>query len=75
MLKGLEGVTTHEAEIFVPVLANTQDMKALSVEVRQLLRCDRPDLLGGDRAHLFGIGDAGSLIDARGILDQHRRRR
>lgn len=29
MLKGLRGVTTHEAEVFVPVLANTQDMPAL----------------------------------------------
>ncbi|MEA2558936.1 MAG: methylthioribulose-phosphate dehydratase [Acidobacteriota bacterium] len=37
MLKGLEGVTTHEAEAFVPVLRNSQDMTALAGEVDRLL--------------------------------------
>lgn len=38
MLKGLEGVRTHEATVHVPVLANSQDMVALGAEVRELLR-------------------------------------
>lgn len=37
MLKGLEGVRTHEAEVFVPVLRNSQDMESLSEEVGSLL--------------------------------------
>ncbi len=35
--KGLEGITTHEAEVFVPVLRNSQDMPALAAEVGRLL--------------------------------------
>jgi methylthioribulose-1-phosphate dehydratase len=45
MLKGLEGVTTHEAEVGVPVLRNSQDMDALSEEVGRLLAA-RPGLHG-----------------------------
>lgn len=37
MLKGLEGVTTHEARVRVPVLANSQDMERLAAEVRALV--------------------------------------
>jgi len=45
MLKGLEGITTHEAEVFVPVLPNSQDMPALAGEVGRLL-VERPGLHG-----------------------------
>lgn len=37
MLKGLEGVDTHRAEVFVPVVANSQDMAALSAYALELL--------------------------------------
>jgi methylthioribulose-1-phosphate dehydratase len=37
MLKGLEGVQTHEHREWLPVVENTQDMAALAVEVRGLL--------------------------------------
>ncbi len=37
MLKGLEGITTHEAEVFVPVLGNNQDMSPLSEEIGRIL--------------------------------------
>ncbi len=37
MLKGLEGVTTHEHSEWVPVLENSQDMVQLAAEVRQTL--------------------------------------
>ena len=37
MLKGLAGVQSHEARVFVPVLANTQDMEALATEVDRVL--------------------------------------
>ena len=45
LLKAFAGNTTHEAAIDVPVLANTQDMPALAVQVDAPL--DR-QLLGGD---------------------------
>jgi len=45
MLKGLEGITTHDAEVFVPVLPNSQDMPALADEVGTLLAA-RPGLHG-----------------------------
>lgn len=34
MLKGLEGVTTHDTQVEVPVLANDQDLAALSKRAR-----------------------------------------
>lgn len=38
MLKGLDGVTTHEHAEWVPVFENTQDIPALSEQVRQCLK-------------------------------------
>ena len=38
MLKGLEGVTTHEHREWIPILENTQDMKALAAEASTLLQ-------------------------------------
>jgi len=37
MQKGISGVTTHEAAVFVPVLANSQDIPRLGDEVAKLL--------------------------------------
>jgi methylthioribulose-1-phosphate dehydratase len=37
MLKGLEGVVTHEHREWVPILENSQDMQALAVETRRML--------------------------------------
>jgi methylthioribulose-1-phosphate dehydratase len=45
MLKGLEGITTHETEVFVPVLRNSQDMPALADELDRLF-AERPGLHG-----------------------------
>ncbi len=45
MLKGLEGITTHEAEVFVPILRNRQDMAPLSEEIGTIL-AERPGLHG-----------------------------
>ena len=38
MLKGLEGVRTHEHTEWIPIFPNTQDMDALSLDVREMLR-------------------------------------
>jgi methylthioribulose-1-phosphate dehydratase len=45
MLKGLDGVHTHEHREWIPVLANDQDMTRLARVVRQALD-QRPDMHG-----------------------------
>ena len=37
MLKGLEGITTHDTTINVPVFQNSQDMVELSDRIREVL--------------------------------------
>ena len=57
MLKGLEGIATHEAEVFMPVLRNSQDMPALAEELDRLL-AERPEahgfLLAGHGLYTWG---------------------
>ena len=57
MLKGLEGVMTHEAEVFMPVLRNSQDMPALAGELDRLLE-EKPEahgfLLAGHGLYTWG---------------------
>ncbi len=38
MLKGLAGISTHEASIAIPIFANTQDIPALAAQVGARLR-------------------------------------
>jgi methylthioribulose-1-phosphate dehydratase len=45
MLKGLEGVRTHEHREWLPILENSQDMTALSQSVRKTLS-ERPAIHG-----------------------------
>ena len=44
MLKGLEGIGTHEERLWVPVFENTQDIPALAKDVRDLL-AGQPELI------------------------------
>ena len=37
MLKGLEGITTHEAKYWLPIFNNTQDIPSLAAEVSAYL--------------------------------------
>ena len=37
MLKGLEGITSHDHRVWIPILDNSQDIAALSEIVRQRL--------------------------------------
>ena len=57
MLKGLEGVDTHRAEVFVPVVANSQDMHALARSVERVLT-ERPEshgfLIAGHGLYTWG---------------------
>jgi methylthioribulose-1-phosphate dehydratase len=57
MLKGLAGVRSHEQEIFVPVVANSQDMAELGAAVRRELAA---------RAGLAGLLIAGHGLYAWG---------
>ncbi|MDX2304835.1 MAG: methylthioribulose 1-phosphate dehydratase [Microscillaceae bacterium] len=34
LLKGIQGITSHEAEVIVPIFANSQDIPALSQEIK-----------------------------------------
>jgi len=45
MLKGLEGVATHEHREWLPILENSQDMRALAGETDAMLR-DNPHIHG-----------------------------
>ena len=45
MLKGLEGIRTHRARVFVPILPNAQDMHRFSGEVDTLL-AEKPEIHG-----------------------------
>jgi methylthioribulose-1-phosphate dehydratase len=45
MLKGLEGISTHEATVRIPILPNSQDMEKISVQVTALLQA-QPGLYG-----------------------------
>ena len=45
MLKGLDGVETHEHREWVPILENSQDMAALAVETRRMLE-ENPNVHG-----------------------------
>lgn len=45
MLKGIGEIRTHEAEVVVPVLGNTQDMPLLAGQVRRLVTA-QPELCG-----------------------------
>jgi methylthioribulose-1-phosphate dehydratase len=64
MLKGLQGVTTHETEVFVPIFANSQDIPRLAEGVAELLAKHsdvRGFLLAGHGLYTWG----GSLEEAR----------
>ncbi len=68
MLKGIEGVRSHEAAVFVPVLANDQDMEAVAERLQR--RFDgqpglRGFLLAGHGLYTWGHG----LAQARRHLE------
>jgi len=57
MLKGIDVIFDHEAELHVPVVDNSQDMDALSVEIVKLLRDDpalRGFLIAGHGLYTWG---------------------
>lgn len=55
MLKGLEGIATHETSVRIKIFENTQDMKALSHEVRRILLETPEELRYGFLLHGHGL--------------------
>ena len=65
MLKGLEGIRSHRAEVWVPILPNAQDMRRFSARVGDLL---------AEREALHGFLIAGHGLYTWGAdLEQARR--
>lgn len=56
MLKGLEGITTHEAIVTLPVLPNSQAMDTLAHQIQNLLQQNPPYgvLLAGHGLYTWG---------------------
>jgi methylthioribulose-1-phosphate dehydratase len=65
MLKGLEGVRSHEHREWVPVVANDQDMPRLAARVREVLRAE-------PSAHAFLISGHGLYTWGRTIDEAER---
>jgi len=65
MLKGLEGVRSHEHREWVPVVANDQDMARLAARVREVLRAE-------PSAHAFLISGHGLYTWGRTIDEAER---
>ncbi len=68
MLKGLEGIKTHESSVKIPVLPNHQDMAYVSDQVQPLLTAESPPygiLLAGHGLYTWGD----SLFQARRHLE------
>lgn len=65
MLKGLDGVHTHEHEEWIPIVANDQDMPRLALVVRRVLK-EHP------RAHAFLLQRHGLYTWGRTIAETER---
>ena len=65
MLKGLEGVSSHQHREWVPIVPNDQDMTRLSAIVRDVLRKDTA-------AHAFLISGHGLYTWGRTIAEAER---
>ena len=65
MLKGLDGISTHDHREWVPIVGNDQDMARLSGEVGELLT-KFPD------AHAFMIHQHGLYTWGRSLADAER---
>ncbi|MBD0269625.1 MAG: methylthioribulose 1-phosphate dehydratase [Cyanobacteria bacterium Co-bin8] len=68
MLKGLEGITTHDTTVQIPVLPNSQDMQQLSQEIRPILQQNPHShgvLLSGHGLYTWG----NTLFQARRHLE------
>ena len=75
MLKGLDGIETHDCSVDVPVLANNQNLSELSAQARPLLR-DAPHglLIAGHGLYAWGrnLGSAMRHLEILEFLLEQR---
>ena len=75
MLKGLDGIKTHDCSVNVPVLANNQNLSELSTQARPLLR-DAPHglLISGHGLYAWGrnLGSAMRHLEILEFLLEQR---
>ena len=75
MLKGLDGIKTHDCSVDVPVLANNQNLSELSAQARLLLR-DAPHglLIAGHGLYAWGrnLGSAMRHLEILEFLLEQR---
>ncbi len=68
MLKGLAGITTHQAEIHLPIVNNNQNMEKLSEAIRPLLKtAPHGFLVAGHGLYCWGR----NLMEARRHVEIH----
>ena len=65
MLKGLDGVKTHEHREWIPIVDNDQDIPKLASRVQEMLRTE-------PAAHAFLISGHGLYTWGRTIADAER---
>ena len=78
MLKGLEGITSHACTIEIPVLANSQDLEALSAAAEPFLAgAPQGILIGGHGLYAWGrnLGSAVRHLEILEFLLEQRWRR
>lgn len=62
MLKGLEGIRTHQTRLSVPIFDNTQDIPALAEDVRQRLKTSPQEISHGFLIRNHGLYTWGNDI-------------
>jgi methylthioribulose-1-phosphate dehydratase len=62
MLKGLEGIRTHESRLWVPIFDNTQDIPVLADEVQQCLASHPEEISHGFLIRNHGLYTWGNDI-------------
>jgi methylthioribulose-1-phosphate dehydratase len=68
MLKALPGITTHETEIVLPIVANSQDMAAIDTAIAPFLRAPAAPPAYLIRSHgLYGWG--GDMAEAERVIE------
>jgi methylthioribulose-1-phosphate dehydratase len=64
MLKGLDGISTHETEIRLKIFENTQDIPALSRQLARLRQAGDPTLQYGFLMRHHGLYTWGADVSA-----------
>ncbi len=72
MLKGLEGTSTHDTRYWVPIFDNTQDIDALSEEVKSMLQSQPEKITHGFLIRKHGLYTWGKdVFSARRHIEVH----